>query len=154
MAKRRLHYKKSGPFKVQFKAVQFKATTEGTTTEGNSEEPNSRHNPNPSPPRNYDCKNYQSCLELAATLNWDSFTCTHLSGLKCSGDINEKLVWQAHLAQRSDKVAKRICELPNIVCIEKIPGNESGGNDNMEKGEEAEAGKTMLHLKHRTLEAS
>jgi hypothetical protein len=67
-------------------------------------------NPSEAPKRIYDCVNYESCLELAAALNWDSFTC---SG--CSQQINNNLVWRAHQAKRHDAVALSLCShLPEI----------------------------------------
>jgi hypothetical protein len=59
--------------------------------------------------RSYDCKHYDCCLELAAALNWENFTC---SG--CGGDINQHLVWKANLAKREDEVAKRLCKKTRI----------------------------------------
>ena len=59
--------------------------------------------------RSYDCKHYDCCLELAAALNWENFTC---SG--CGGDINQHLVWKANLAKREDDVANRLCKKTRI----------------------------------------
>lgn len=59
--------------------------------------------------RSYDCKHYDCCLELAAALNWENFTC---SG--CGGDINQHLVWKANLAKREDEVANRLCKKTRI----------------------------------------
>src|SRR5690606_31514391 len=53
--------------------------------------------PHTAPLRRYDCDNYQCCLELAAALDWESFTC-----LGCSGELNDKLFRQAHMAQRGE----------------------------------------------------
>lgn len=61
------------------------------------------------PLRLYSCSNYGICLSLAATLNWDGFTCEG-----CCGQIDEPLMWQAHLVQRKDKVAAQLCKLPSI----------------------------------------
>lgn len=65
--------------------------------------------PSQAPRRRYECENYQSCLNIAAALNWDSFTCRG-----CSGAVDECLFWRAHNAQRSDKVAETICDIPPI----------------------------------------
>jgi predicted Fe-S protein YdhL (DUF1289 family) len=63
------------------------------------------------PRRRYACPNYNQCLVIAASMNWDSFTCRG-----CSGQIDETLRWRAQQAQRKDQVAKRISvteELPD-----------------------------------------
>ncbi len=63
-----------------------------------------------SPPRRrYGCSNYATCLDLAAALNWDNFTCRG-----CSGEIDETLYWRAHQASKKDAVANSLCEIPNI----------------------------------------
>ena len=69
------------------------------------------------PDRNYDCKHYETCLDLAASLNWSSFTCTG-----CSGEVNSALLWRAHQNQRKDSVAKALCDLKPI---EKVSGLKS-----------------------------
>ncbi len=61
------------------------------------------------PRRRYDCANYEKCLNLAAALNWDNFTCRG-----CSGEVNETLYWRAYQAMKKDNFVKEICELPNI----------------------------------------
>jgi hypothetical protein len=66
------------------------------------------------PNRNYDCKHYETCLDLAASLNWSSFTCQG-----CSGEVNSALLWRAHQNQRKDSVAKALCDLKPI---EKVSG--------------------------------
>ena len=67
-------------------------------------------NPSEAPRRKYDCVNYESCLDLAAALNWDSFTCRG-----CNQQINHNLVWRAHQAKRHDSIANSLCShLPNI----------------------------------------
>lgn len=66
-----------------------------------------------SPPfRNYDCKNYEECLTLAAAMNWESYTCTG-----CCGEVNASLCWQAHHAQRKDELVQKICHLPELEMI-------------------------------------
>jgi hypothetical protein len=62
-------------------------------------------NANP-PRRRYSCSNYETCLNLAAALNWDNFTCRG-----CSGEINQTLQWQGRQAQRRDLLAKAICNI-------------------------------------------
>ena len=61
------------------------------------------------PRRRYDCANYDCCLELAAVLNWDSFTCRG-----CDGSANDSLVWRARHSARKDSVAKLLCKLPPV----------------------------------------
>mgnify|MGYP006988479218 FL=1 len=59
--------------------------------------------------RNFDCNHYETCLGLAAALNWDSFTCT-----ACSRKINPQLVWRAHQNVRQEKSKNEICGRPEI----------------------------------------
>ena len=66
------------------------------------------------PPRRYDCGNYERCLGLAASLNWESFTCCG-----CNGEINETLTWRAHLSARKDVVAKHLFQAPPITTYAK-----------------------------------
>ena len=61
------------------------------------------------PIRRYGCANYDTCLDLAAALNWASFTCG-----TCRGTINEQLLWRARHVARKDSIAKAICELPPV----------------------------------------
>ena len=70
--------------------------------------------------RNHDCNNYNRCLNIAAALNWDDFTCSN-----CIGKIHPNLIWQARQARRSDQVAKRIC--PDGSISEKQPEAVSEG---------------------------
>jgi hypothetical protein len=74
--------------------------------------------PNQTPERRYDCNCYQGCLEVAATLNWETFSCNSPSGEPCCGTTDNKLIWKAHLALRDDSVAKKLCALPEIDCHE------------------------------------
>ena len=66
--------------------------------------------PIPSPRRRYSCSNYETCLNLACALNWDSFTCRG-----CSGQISNALLWRAHGARKKDKVARSLTAVPSIV---------------------------------------
>ena len=59
--------------------------------------------------RDFDCNNYETCLGLAAALNWDSFTCD-----SCARKINPQLIWRAHQNIRQDKSLNQICDLPEI----------------------------------------
>ncbi|HQH26548.1 MAG TPA: hypothetical protein PLP17_04055 [Oligoflexia bacterium] len=59
------------------------------------------------PDRRYDCENYDTCLSLAAALDWHSFSCGG-----CSGCVNQQLLWRAHNALRRSSAMRRICKLP------------------------------------------
>ena len=61
------------------------------------------------PRRRYSCPHYETCLVLAAALNWDSFTCRG-----CSGEVDQTLCWRAHQMAKKDKVVQEICEIPNL----------------------------------------
>lgn len=76
------------------------------------------------PTRRYECDNYEQCLGLAASLNWESFTCRG-----CNGAINEKLTWRAHLSARKDSVAKHLFQAPRITTYAKsddVPAKVEG----------------------------
>lgn len=74
------------------------------------------------PQRRYECGNYETCLDLAATLNWASFTCR-----RCSGAVNGALQWRAHQIRRRDSVAQALCSLPRLSAItnESIPPHKT-----------------------------
>ncbi|MFO0417350.1 MAG: hypothetical protein ACK5Y6_08690 [Pseudomonadota bacterium] len=67
--------------------------------------------------RNLDCANYEKCLDLAAALDWGTFTCEG-----CAGEINESLKWRAGQSTRRDPLAKAICGEPSFSCITKGRG--------------------------------
>jgi hypothetical protein len=69
------------------------------------------------PERKYDCPHYDSCLGLAAALDWPSFTC---SG--CDGRINQQLIWRAHHHLRSNPGLSALCNLPSL---RALPEEES-----------------------------
>jgi hypothetical protein len=75
------------------------------------------------PERQYDCKNYDTCLNLAAALNWESFTCDG-----CTGDVDESLCWRAHQAEKKDKLIGRICDLPELTYTAPMPPLPDGTN--------------------------
>ena len=54
--------------------------------------------------RELDCQNYTTCLNLAAALNWESFTCEG-----CQGEINQSFTWRAGQSAIRDKVVKFMC---------------------------------------------
>ncbi len=62
--------------------------------------------------RELDCQNYDRCLDLAAALNWESFTCKG-----CCGAIDETLTWRARQVSRKDSVVKALCGTPKIETI-------------------------------------
>ena len=64
-----------------------------------------------SPPRRrYSCEHYDTCLDLAAALNWDNYTCRG-----CSGNVDQKLLWRARQEIRKDKFVRAICnDMPDI----------------------------------------
>jgi hypothetical protein len=64
------------------------------------------------PRRRYDCASYDRCLELAAALNWESFTCRG-----CSGRVNDALLWRVGQALRHDTVAKALCSAPKLSAL-------------------------------------
>jgi hypothetical protein len=64
------------------------------------------------PRRRYDCEMYETCLGLAASLNWESFTCRG-----CSGQPSENLLWRARVSARKDSVAARLLRAPPVVAL-------------------------------------
>ena len=64
------------------------------------------------PPRRYECDCYETCLGLAASLNWEGFTCRG-----CCGQPNEKLMWRARVSARKDSVAARLLNAPPVVTL-------------------------------------
>ena len=66
--------------------------------------------PGEPPRRRYSCQHYETCLDLAAALNWDNYTCRG-----CCGEIEESLYWRARQMMKKDSVVRSICgELPDI----------------------------------------
>jgi hypothetical protein len=59
------------------------------------------------PERNYSCSNYETCLGVAAALDWESFTCCG-----CEGSVDSVLVWKAHRAVRHDRRWASLLTLP------------------------------------------
>ncbi|MCO6430399.1 MAG: hypothetical protein J5J00_06010 [Deltaproteobacteria bacterium] len=66
-------------------------------------------NPSIAPRRRYDCNHYDTCLNIAAALNWDNFTCRG-----CCGEIDEALFWRARQASKKDVIAGTLCDIPSI----------------------------------------
>lgn len=67
------------------------------------------------PRRRYDCDNYETCLGLAASLNWESFTCRG-----CSGTPSDHLMWRARVSARSDSVAAKLLKAPPIAPLKAL----------------------------------
>jgi hypothetical protein len=86
---------KPGPFEI----------LKGTHTRSTSRVPASLQ-PIKAPDRNYSCENYDTCLDLAAALNWYSFDCNG-----CVGQVNEAIVWRARQARKKDLVAEHLCQM-------------------------------------------
>jgi hypothetical protein len=82
--------------------------------------------PTAAPRRRYECLHYPTCLDLAAALNWDNFTCRG-----CSAEIDQALLWRAKQAEKRDNVARSLCHIPQIQLHEKSgeqpPAVESEG---------------------------
>jgi len=68
------------------------------------------------PRRRYSCAHYDACLNLAAALNWDNFTCRG-----CCGSVDQSMLWRAHQAKRRDEIAGRLCDIPELSCVEDGP---------------------------------
>lgn len=118
---------KFGPFEIKTKRGSYSVSnadsvvsefvTAGVTPAGNALaklKPNSSSRPIPAmrleaPFRQYDCESYDSCLSVAAALNWNSFTCEN-----CSGCPNQQLLWKAHSKLRDDNPLAKLCALPKL----------------------------------------
>ena len=61
------------------------------------------------PERNYNCNNYDTCLSLAAALDWRSFSCSN-----CNGCVNKQVLWRAHHAVRNNSTMRKLCDLPDL----------------------------------------
>jgi hypothetical protein len=81
-----------------------------------SDESGGPNTPGPAPRRRYSCANYETCLDLAAAVNWDNFTCRG-----CSGEIDQALYWRAHQAMKKDGIVKTLCEIPQIKSLDFEP---------------------------------
>jgi hypothetical protein len=99
----------TGPFEVVFQAGEALSTLHSSNA---AEALHYTLNEAADPHRNLECQHYETCLNLAAALNWDSFTCQG-----CSGSINESLKWRAGQNTRRDAVAKAICGAPKATIV-------------------------------------
>ncbi len=76
-----------------------------------STQPAEQHEGEMAPPeRNYDCANYETCLDLAAALDWRSFTCAG-----CCGEFDRQLLWRAQAAIKKNPALARLLSLPKPV---------------------------------------
>ncbi len=71
--------------------------------------------PADAPFRRYDCQNYGVCLDVAAALDWENFTCSN-----CNGQVDQRLLWRARNALKKDAVAQRCCHLPEVSVSDSI----------------------------------
>jgi hypothetical protein len=90
----------SGPFKVALDT----SLPQDNTSQLVTSEPFLRPQNQDTVERRMECSHYEECLNLAAALDWDSFTCAG-----CSGKINESLLWRAGQSTKRDAVAQAIC---------------------------------------------
>lgn len=100
------------------------------------------------PRRNFGCNNYETCLAMAAALSWDSFTCRG-----CSGSVDEKLLWRARSAARTDSSIKVLCQLPEPVTVTQSTttssNNDSAEAERLDESNEGETPLFPLHLFYR-----
>lgn len=79
------------------------------------------------PARNYDCAHYDTCLDLAAALDWRSFTCKG-----CCGEYDQQLLWRAQHVLRKNPALAKILSLPkplvNDGAEETAEGAQAGGS--------------------------
>ena len=94
-----------GPFEVRHEPSPAIPSLQGKLSRGTSQHQgvDAPWSSEEVPRRRYDCANYEVCLSLAASLNWESFTCRG-----CSGQTNENLVWRARISARKDSVAAKL----------------------------------------------
>ena len=97
-----------GPFEVRFDDAHVHDCANDSAVESCSCAA-AGENGDENPKRVHECANYDRCLDLAAALNWESFTCRG-----CCGEINKALTWRAGQMARKDSVAKALCGLPKI----------------------------------------
>lgn len=80
-----------------------------------SDESGTIESPMNAPRRRYDCQHYETCLAIAAALNWDNFTCRG-----CCEQIDEALFWRARQAIKKDSVVEKLCDFPSIQLHGKV----------------------------------
>jgi hypothetical protein len=72
--------------------------------------------PSDAPKRRYSCTHYETCLNMAAALNWDNFTCRG-----CNGEVNSSLLWRAQAESKKDSVVQEICPDFSAKCRKESP---------------------------------
>ena len=70
-------------------------------------------NSSPIPVREISCCHYQECLNIAACLNWLSFSCE-----SCTGEVAPHLRWRARIERRRDPVCQALMPAPFIEVTE------------------------------------
>jgi len=70
-------------------------------------------NASPIPVREVSCPNYQECLNIAACLNWLSFSCED-----CTREIAPHLRWRARIERRRDPICQALMPPPMIEVTE------------------------------------
>lgn len=98
---------------LQIAPAQSVASISIGTLWGRSAASEARDLPADPPFRRYDCEHYEVCLDVAAALDWDNFTC---NGCNCS--VDQRLLWRARNAMKRDSVAQRCCNLPDVSVTE------------------------------------
>jgi predicted Fe-S protein YdhL (DUF1289 family) len=106
-----------GPFEVMEPQARVRRERRGALANTNrANTPRSEDNDRrelKDPPRDFDCPNYNTCLCLAAALNWHSFSCQG-----CTRSIDEHLIWRAHQELRKDKALSKLLQLPRLETIQ------------------------------------
>lgn len=97
----------SGPFEVR--CSHCPETASSRETPHNPVEAAAHSDNSVAPERDINCTNYQACLNLAAALNWDAFTCQG-----CNRTVNESLRWRACHTTKHDAVAKALCGVATL----------------------------------------
>lgn len=98
-----------GPFEVRSDEHAAPSPFSKILASSAADYPQSTHE---TPRRRYDCDRYETCLGLAASLNWESFTCRG-----CCGQPSETLLWRARVSARKDSVAAHLLSAPPIVAL-------------------------------------
>jgi hypothetical protein len=55
--------------------------------------------------RNLECRNYETCLGIAAAFNWESFSCK-----QCIGEIDPHISWRVRHIIKRDSLGKFLCK--------------------------------------------
>lgn len=79
-------------------------------------------NSSPIPVRDVTCSNYQECLNIAACLNWMSFSCEN-----CTGEVAPHLRWRSRIERRRDPVCQALMPAPVIEVTEGGRISNQGG---------------------------